>query len=94
MLQEGVIEPSQAESASPGVLIPKQDGSLRFCVDYLRLNSLKVRDSYPIPRMDECFDSLGDFQVVSTLDCNSGYWKVPIDPADKDKTSSNCHSGL
>ena len=74
MLANGVITWSKSEWASPVVLIPKQDESLRFCVDYRRLNALNVRDTYPIPRMDECLDSFGEAKVFATLDCNSGYW--------------------
>ena len=67
MLKSGVIAPSNAEWASPVVFVPKPDGSLRFCVDYRKLNSITVRDSYPMPRMDECIDSLGSATVFSTL---------------------------
>jgi len=67
MLELESIEPSQSEWASPVVLIPKPDGSPRFCIDYLQLKERTVRDSYPLPRMDDCFDSLGDAQLFSTL---------------------------
>ena len=93
MLKEGVIEPASSEWASPVVLVPKPDGSMRFCVDYRRLNALTIRDSYPLPRMDECIDSLGDAQLFSTLDCNSGYWQIPVEPSDRDKTTFTSHEG-
>lgn len=93
MLDAEVIEPAQSEWASPVVLIPKKDGSVRFCVDYRKLNALTVKDTYPLPRMDECLDSLGEATVFSTLDCNSGYWQIPIAPDDQDKTTFTCHSG-
>jgi hypothetical protein len=93
MLQAGVIEPSSSEWASPVVLVPKPDGSLRFCVDYRKLNAITVRDTYPLPRMDECIDSLGDASVFTTLDCNSGYWQIPVAPEDMDKTTFTSHAG-
>lgn len=89
----GVIEPSSAEWAFPVVLVPKSDGSTRFCVDYRQLNAVTVRDSYPLPRMDDCIDFLGDATVFSTLDCNSGYWQIPVADEDKDKTTFVCHEG-
>ena len=94
MLEAGVIEPSKSAWASPVVLVPKSDGSLRFCVDYRRLNASTIRDSYPLPRMDECIDSLGDATIFTTLDCNSGYWQIPVAPEDREKTAFVCHAGL
>jgi len=51
------IEPSHSEWASPVVLIPKPDGSPRFCMEYWQLNERTVRDSYPLPSMDDCLAS-------------------------------------
>jgi len=89
----GVIEPSSAEWVFPVVLVPKPDGAMRFCVDYRQLNEVTVRDVYPLPRMDDCIDFLGDAKVYSTLDCNSGYWKIPVADEDRDKTTFVCHEG-
>jgi hypothetical protein len=86
MLKAGVIEAANSEWASPVVLITKKDGSISFCVDYRKLNALTVRDSYPLPTMDEYLDSLGDAVIFLTMDCNSGYWQIPISEGDRDKT--------
>jgi len=68
-----VIEPASGEWASPVVMVPNLDGSVRFCIDYRKLNLMTIKDAYPIPRVDECIDSLRDARVFSTLDCNAGY---------------------
>ena len=44
--------------ASPVVLVQKKDGSTRFCVDYRKLNNFTLKDSYPLPRLDESLDAL------------------------------------
>lgn len=64
-----------------------------FCIDYRKLNESTVKDSYPLPRMDDCLDSLGEANVFSTLDCNAGYWQIPIAPEDRHKTTFTCHCG-
>ena len=89
----GVIEPSSDEWAFPVVLVPKPNGTMLFCVDYRRLNEVKVRNVYPLPRMDDFIDVLGDAEVFSTLVCNSGYWQIPVADEDRDKTTFACHEG-
>ena len=54
---------------------------------------MTVRDTYPIPRMDEFLDSLGEANVFTTLDCNSGYWQTPVAEDDRPKTKFTCHAG-
>lgn len=94
MLEADVIEPSTSEWAAPIVFAPKKDGSLRFYVDYRRLNAVTIRDSYPIQRIDECIDSLGSAEIFSTLDCNWGYWQIGIDECDRHKSAFTSHRGL
>jgi len=74
-------------------MVPKPDGSVRLCIDYRKRNLMTVKEAYPIPRMDECIDSLGDARVFSTLDCNASYWQIPVAEEEKHHTALTFHSG-
>src|SRR6266480_3603279 len=87
MLQQGIIEKSRSSWASLVVLVKKKNGKLRFCVDYRQLNAVTKKDSYPIPRIDDMLDSLGNSAWFSSLDLASGYWQVEMHPDDKEKTA-------
>ena len=89
----GVIEPCAGERAIPVVMVPKPDGSVRFCIDNGNLNLMTVKDAYHIPRMDECIDFLGDARVISTLDCNARQWQIPVAEEDIHLTVFTCESG-
>jgi len=93
MLKLDVIKPSTSEWAIPVVLVPKPDGSTRCCIYYRQLIDRTVRDTYPLPRMDDCLDSLGDAKVFSTSHCTAGYWQIPVAEEDKHLTSFTTHVG-
>ncbi|CAF4749152.1 unnamed protein product [Rotaria magnacalcarata] len=94
MLDQGIILPSASPWASSVILAPKKDGTLRFCVDYRKLNSATIRDAYPIPRIDDTLDSLQEAKFVSTLALRSGYWQVEMDKNSREKTAFVTHKGL
>ena len=75
------------------LLAPKKDGTLRFCVDFRRLNALTIPDTYPLPQMEDCIDSLGEARLFTTLDALWGYWQVPIAERDREKTTFTSHMG-
>jgi len=87
MLEYGIIEPAASPWASNVVLVKKKDGSLRFCVDYRRLNSITYKDSYPLPLIDNCLNALSGSLWYSTLDLRSGYYNIPIAESDRDKSA-------
>jgi hypothetical protein len=67
------------------VLIRKKNNSLRFCIDIRRLNAMTTKDSYPLPRVEDCLRSVGNAQFLSNSDIRSGYWQAEILPEDRDK---------
>jgi hypothetical protein len=87
MLKQGLIEKSRSEWTSPVVLVRKKNGKLRFCVDYRQLNQLTKKDLYPLPRIDDMLDALGNVSWYTSLDLASGYWQVEVRPEDRDKTT-------
>ncbi len=87
LLARGLIEPSSSPYGAPVLFVQKKDGSLRMCIDYRQLNKVTVRDRYPLPRIDELLDQLAQCTVFSSLDLESGYHQIRIDPADVEKTA-------
>lgn len=58
MLHKGVIQPSSSYFSFP-VMVKKQDGTWRFCVDYRKVNAVTKKQKFPIPIVDELLDELG-----------------------------------
>jgi hypothetical protein len=93
MLDLGVIQPSCSPWASPVTMVPKRDGTWRFCVDYRLLNSHTVKDKHPLPLVSDIFDSMAGSTVFSTVDMKSGFWQLPVEPDSVAKTAFVCHRG-
>lgn len=94
LLEAGMIKPSTSPWAAGIVMAPKPDGSWRFCVDYRMLNQVTVRDSYPLPRVDEYLHAMEGNTWFSVMDLNSGFWQIPLHPEDSKKTAFLSHAGL
>ena len=86
-----MISPSTSPWASPIVLVTKEDGGVRFCVDYRKLNKVAKFDAYP---MLELTDTVGPAKVISTLDLAKGYWQIPMDEESRDKIAFTTLFGL
>jgi len=85
MLQAKIIEPSNSSWAFPVVLVKKADGSLRFCVDFRKLNAIVKSSAWPMPRVDEILPLLGGSAYFTKLDMKSGFWQLPVDKASQEK---------
>ena len=93
LLERGIIQPSSSPYAAPIVVVRKKTGEIRLCCDYRKLNEKTRRDSFPLPRIDECLDALGGAKHFSTLDLASGYHQVAMAEEDKQKTTFICPFG-
>lgn len=97
-LDAGIIQPSASPWASPIVLVPKKslngEKSYRMCVDLRAVNKVTTPDTYPLPRIDETLDRLGNCRYFTTLDMRSGYHQIKIAPQDAPKTAFIVPSGL
>ncbi len=87
MIAAGAIRPSHSPYASPVVLVRKKDGSLRVCIDFRELNGRTIKDSFPLPRIDDTLDALYGAKWFSSLDLKSGYWQIEMAEEDKAKTA-------
>ena len=72
----------------------KKGDQLRFCCDFQYLNSVTVKDAYPIPRIDGSLSKLADAKFFTTLDLGSAFWQLPLRKQDRDKTGFACELGL
>nr|GEW90566.1 reverse transcriptase domain-containing protein [Tanacetum cinerariifolium] len=66
----------------------------RVCIDYLKLNEATRKDHFLLPFMDEMLERLAGNQYYCFLDGFSGYFQIPIDPKDQEKTAFTCPYGM
>lgn len=87
MLKLDIIEESQSPWRSPLVIVPKPDGTIRVCVDFRKVNEVAVFDAFPMTQVEEMIEKISQAKYSSTLDLTRGYWQIPMDTVDKEKTA-------
>ena len=86
-IKQGIIRPSRSPYASQVVLVRKKTGDLRLCVDFRKINSITIRDAFPLPRIDEALQSVRQSQWFSSIDLAQGYLQLAMEPEDIGKTA-------
>ena len=95
LLRAGLIrEVKYPEWLANVVLVPKKGGKWRVCVDYIDLNEACLKDSFPLPRIDQIVDVTTGHEILSFLDAFSGYHQIPMHPPDTEKTTFITLHGL
>ena len=87
LLRIGIIRPSTSSWRSRIVVAPKPNGKIRMCIDYRALNNITERSAYPLPRIDEIFDTLSKATVFSIVDATAGYHQIAMKEEDIEKTA-------
>lgn len=88
MLHDSIILPSDSSYISPLHLVPKPNGSdFQICVDYRRLNTLTIPDSYPVLHIHNFMSRLQGATIFSKIDLKKAYYQVPVTPEDIPKTA-------
>ena len=93
LTKAGFIQPSKSPFGAPILFVKKKDGTMRMCVDYRALNNITIKNSYPLPRVDELFDRLQGARYFSKIDLRSGYHQIRIVAEDVPKTAFRTRYG-
>ena len=94
MLNMGIISESTSPWSSPIILIPKKDGSVRFTIDYRKVNSKSYIDSYPLPRIDDLIDKIGPAKYITKFDISKAFWQIPLAEESKPASAFITANGL
>ena len=88
LLEKGIIRECESQWNTPLVCAEKKDtDDIRMCLDFRQLNKIAQRPIFPIPNVDEIFDSMGKAQYFSTIDLGQAYYQVELTEESKLKTA-------
>ena len=90
----GINKPANRAGSSPVVLVRKKGQYWQFCMDYRKLNAVKLQDACLLPRINKHLDALAGSKYFGTLDLMRGYWQVPLDADAQEKSAFTTPSGF
>ncbi|XP_053968337.1 uncharacterized protein LOC128869757 [Anastrepha ludens] len=93
-LQQDIIRESFSEVASKIVLAKKKDGCYRLCVDFRKLNTLVLKDRFPVPVVEEVLEKIQNAKYFTVMDLKNGFFHVEIDENSRKYTAFVTKEGL
>jgi hypothetical protein len=94
LLEQGFVQRSASPWGSPVLFMEKKDDTKRMCIDYRMLNSMTIKNKYPLPRIEDLLDRLKKAKFFSKIDLRSGYHQMKIREQDIPKTALTTQYGL
>ena len=94
LLDNNFIQPSKSAWSSPCILVSKPDKSYRLCTDYRKVNNVTKTDSFPIPRIEDCIDKIGNANYITKFDLLKGFWQIPLTERAKEISAFVTSDGL
>ena len=89
MVEQGVLVPSTSPWGAPIVMVRKPKGGWRLCLDYRAGNAVAVKQHYPLPRVQDCIDRIGNASYFASLDVLKAFWQIPNSTTTQPKTAVN-----
>ena len=86
-LEKELIPPCHSPYSAPAILVPKKNGKLRLIIDYRQLNKQTIKSTWPIPSIEEKFDTLEGSAFVTSIDMSAGFYQVPLEKFSQDYTA-------
>ena len=91
LLNNDIIEPSVSEWSSPILIVPKKSENgkkkFRLVIDYRLVNNQIENDKFPLPNINDIFDSLAGAVYFSHLDLSQGFYQVELNPVSRPCTA-------
>ena len=86
-LKQGIIRPSKSPYTSQVVIVRKKSGEIRLCVDFRKLNAISIRDSFPLPRIEEALQAVQAAVWFTSFNLAQGYLQMAMEEAYIPKTA-------
>ena len=86
-MNKELITPCHSPYSAPAMLVPKKNGKLRLVIDYRKLNEQTIKSCWPIPSIEEIFDTLQESAYFTTIDMSWGFYQLPMEPKSQNYTA-------